>query len=118
MNAYGKFIRELRKKKNETLLTMSQKLNVSIAFLSAIENGKKQIPSDYARKIKNAYNLSEEEYEQLEECIVLSNNKIEFNINSMDELHKDVSISFARKINTASQKTLEELREILNRKEK
>lgn len=118
MNEYGMFIRDLRKKKNETLLTMSQKLNVSIAFLSAMENGKKLIPNDYATKIKNAYELSEEEYERLEESIVLSNKKIEIDINSMDDLHKDVSISFARKINTASQKTLEELREILNRKEK
>ena len=60
-NEYGIFMRSLRKRMNENLNSMSEKLDVSIAFLSAIEVGKKTIPLFYADRITEIYGLSLEE---------------------------------------------------------
>lgn len=47
----GKAVREARRKTNDTLLTMSEALNKSPAFLSAIETGKTKIPLDFVNSI-------------------------------------------------------------------
>lgn len=47
----GKAVREARRKTNDTLLTMSEALNKSPAFLSAIETGKTKIPLDFVNNI-------------------------------------------------------------------
>ncbi|ENX00929.1 hypothetical protein F900_01913 [Acinetobacter modestus] len=47
----GKAVREARRNTNDTLLTMSEALNKSPAFLSAIETGKTKIPLDFVDDI-------------------------------------------------------------------
>jgi len=44
---YGKFLRKLRIDQGQILKTMAEKLGVSSAFLSAVENGKKKIPKTF-----------------------------------------------------------------------
>ena len=46
ITAFGKFLRNLRMDIGELLLQMAEKLDVSPAFLSGVENGKRKIPSD------------------------------------------------------------------------
>ena len=47
----GKEIRKLRIDKGENLATMSKKLGVSISYLSAIENGTREIPAKFVDKL-------------------------------------------------------------------
>ena len=51
INEYGVYIRSIRSKLNINLEDMANKLNVSKAYLSALENGKKTIPQ--GRKMLN-----------------------------------------------------------------
>ena len=48
---YGKFLRKLRIDQGQILKTMAEKLGVSSAFLSAVENGKKKIPKTREEKL-------------------------------------------------------------------
>ena len=41
----GKFLRKLRIDRNELLKDMAGKLDVTVSFLSSVENGKKKMPS-------------------------------------------------------------------------
>lgn len=118
MTEYGKFIRTIRKERNENLMTMASKLNVSVAFLSALEVGKKQIPLNYAKKIQEIYNLNEYDYKELQEAIMMTNKRVLISLDNLNNEQQNVSIAFARQINTASQKTLDELRKILEDGEK
>ena len=113
LTEYGKYIRELRKQKGETLSSMSEKMNVSIAFLSAMEVGKKQVPVEYADKISEIYNLTEEQNLELTNAIGSSNANMNLDFTVMTEEKAQISVLFARRINKLSQKSLEELRKLL-----
>lgn len=48
---FGKTVRKARLDANETLATMAESLDVSPAFLSAMETGRKKIPDEWVEKI-------------------------------------------------------------------
>ena len=58
---FGEFVRILRIKRHEVMGDMAKVLGVRIPFLSAVENGKKNVPADWADKLISHYNLSSEE---------------------------------------------------------
>ena len=55
---FGEFVRILRIKHHEVMGDMAQMLNTSLPFLSAVENGKKNVPSEWLEKIVSYYNLN------------------------------------------------------------
>ncbi len=109
----GAFAKGLRIERKENLRQMAEKLGVSSAFLSAVEVGKKTAPKDWADRIAKLYNLSLSQTNELKNAIDIDNNKVVIEMETMDTTQKEVSMMFARTINTVSQKTLEELREML-----
>lgn len=113
LTEYGKYIRKLRKLKGETLSSMSEKMNVSISFLSAMEVGKKQVPIEYADKISELYDLTEKQNIELSNAIGSSNANMNLDFSTMSEEQAQMAVLFARKINKLSQKSLEELRKLL-----
>lgn len=110
---YGKFMKNLRKQKNETLATMSSRLGVSIAFLSAMEVGKKQVPIDYADKISDIYNLNNKENLELTNAIALSNINLNINFTAMTEEQAKALVLFARRITKISKRKLDMINELL-----
>ena len=50
VTSFGKFLRNLRMDIGELLLNMADKLGVSPAFLSGVENGKRKTNSVHNRK--------------------------------------------------------------------
>lgn len=113
MTEYCRVMRTIRKKRGENLSTMADKMGCTMAFLSAMEVGKRLIPDGYLEKIIEIYELSIKEQEDLAEAIIVTNKKISIDIEKLDQEHREISLAFARKINHANQKTLEELRKIL-----
>ena len=55
ISKFGLYVRFIREKENDSLRKMADKLNVSAAFLSAMEVGRKTIPIEYAKKIKKIW---------------------------------------------------------------
>ena len=55
VTAFGKFCRKLRIDRGQIMLDMAESLQVSPAFLSAVENGKKNVPAQWRDKIVKAY---------------------------------------------------------------
>lgn len=51
ITAFGKAVRLGRQKTKDTLLTMSESLGKSPAFLSAVETGKSKIPMDFVEDV-------------------------------------------------------------------
>ncbi|MFI3228764.1 MAG: helix-turn-helix transcriptional regulator [Bacillota bacterium] len=111
---FGAFVKTMRIERKENLRQMAEKLGVSSAFLSAVEVGKKTAPKDLADRIAKLYDLSLSQANELKNAIDTDNNKVVIEMEAMDTTQREVSMMFARTINTASQKTLDELKEMLN----
>lgn len=110
---FGKCIRRIREKNNDSLRQMAIKLNISAAFLSVMEVGRKQVPVEYAGKIKKIYNLSDKEENEIIDSIYETNQRVPIELNNMSKAQKDVSLMFARKIKTADEELLRKLKEAL-----
>lgn len=67
--SFGEFARQLRIEKGELLIDMAEKLGTSLAFLSAVENGRKNIPSSWFEELVSKYNLDDEKQDQLKDAI-------------------------------------------------
>lgn len=68
----GVFLRKLRIDNNEKMKDMSLILDVSSSFLSAVENGKKPMPSSWPILIKENYNLDKFQVIDLYKSIIES----------------------------------------------
>jgi len=73
----GQHIRELRKKRNITMKDMAQALDVSCAYLSALETGKRGLPSWYmVQKIIDYFQLIWDDADQIEALAKLSHPRL------------------------------------------
>lgn len=52
---FGRAVRKARQQTNDTLMTMSEALGKSVAFLSAIETGRTKIPLDFINEIQGFF---------------------------------------------------------------
>lgn len=77
---FGVFLKKLRLNNNELIKDMAKKLDVSPSFLSRVENGKKDIPDVWYKKIIDLYNLNEKEQNDLKQAI--NNPQKDLKINS------------------------------------
>lgn len=113
ISKFGEYIRIIRNKENDSLRDMAKKLEITPAFLSAMEVGRKSIPIDYAERITSIYHLSTDEKEKLLNAILETNNKVPLELSKMNESQKEVTLVFARKILSADENLIEKLRKIL-----
>ena len=63
---YGEFVRVLRIKHHEVMGDMAEILGASLPFISAVENGKKNVPANWVSKLVEHYHLTASEKEELE----------------------------------------------------
>lgn len=103
---FGKFCRKLRIDKNELLYDMAARLNVSSAFLSKVENGKKKPPQEWRDILISSYGLNADEIQQLDRCIYEAQNYDSIDISYMNDNDRMMMLSFARKFNTINKEKL------------
>jgi len=113
LTSLGKFLRKLRIDKGEILKNMAETLGVSSAFLSAVENGKKKMPSSWHDKLSVAYSFSEEQRESLKKAVMESNDTVEINIQNATRDGKELAISFARQFDSLDEETSKKIFNLL-----
>lgn len=106
------FCRRLRLERGELLYDMAQKLGVSPAFLSKVENGKKKPPVQWKQIIISEYQLSGSRLEEFEECFFDAINADSIDISANEKSDKELMLSFARKFDTLDK---EMIRRILDK---
>ena len=97
INELGKMLRKIRIEKDERLLHMAEKIGVSIAFLSAIETGRKAPPLDIADRIAAAYKMKKTERITLE--LAASNSRTSFRLEPQSSVAHDTAALLARRLN-------------------
>lgn len=111
----GKFLRKLRIDNGEILKDMAEKLGVSSAFLSAVENGKKKMPDSWPKKLKDIYSFSKEQEEELQKAIIDTNDMVEIHLQDASASNRNLAISFAREFPSLDDETSEKILDMLQR---
>lgn len=113
---FGKELRKLRIDNDELLKDMASKLDVTVAYLSAVENGNREVPDSWLFILKEKYLLTDSEFIRLQETAYERKNGIKIEIS--DQSRKEVVLSFARRFNDMNDEELRDLLEFLEKDRK
>lgn len=112
LTRFGKQLRKIRIDRDQRLKDMAEQLNVTVAYLSAVENGNRVVPDSWVYTLSKKYELSEEETVSLQKAAY--EGKAEVRI-SLDDLSKnDLALSFARKFKDLTDDEVGELKKMLD----
>ena len=116
LTSLGRFLRKLRIDRGEILKDMADKLEVSVSFLSAVENGKKRMPTAWNGRICSLYELNEGQKEEFTKVIADTEKAIELDFSGVSASKRELAVSFARKFSDIDDTQLEEIQKILKRR--
>jgi transcriptional regulator with XRE-family HTH domain len=110
MTPFGAKIREIRRKRGLTLSEMAVALNVSPAYLSALEHGKRGRPTWFmVQRIIAYFNVIWDEAEELQRLAELSDPKIAIETAGLDPEATELANVLADKIHGLSRESLAHL---------
>ena len=116
LTEFGKELRKLRLDHDEYLKNMADKLKVSVAYLSAVETGKRKIPDDFISKIITAYNLTDKDANLLNNLKEISASEVRVPLTDKTMKQKEAILSFAKAINEIDNEELDKIMRIMNGK--
>lgn len=114
LTSLGHFLRRLRIEHGEILKTMADRLDVTSAFLSAVENGKKKMPVSWYEKLAQIYSFSDKQKAELKQAVMESSDIVELNLRDASRGSRNLAISFARRFESLDDETSKKIIELLN----
>lgn len=108
LSRFGVFCRKLRLENRELLYDMAEKLGVSSAFLSKVENGRGKPPVSWREKLISLYQLNETDIQELDASLYEAENSKSIDISQFSDENKALMWSFARKLDSLDHKKLRE----------
>ncbi|MDO4459311.1 MAG: XRE family transcriptional regulator [Clostridia bacterium] len=115
--SFGEYVRILRIKHHEVMGDLASVLGASLPFLSAVENGKKNVPMDWFTKITNHYQLNKQEQEELAEAIEESKTQFKITAIKAGNTQRKAALKFARSFDEMDDETAEKILKLLSKKE-
>ena len=112
---FGKTLRKLRIDHNELLKDMAKNLNVTVAYLSAVENGNREVPDGWIDALTNSYNLSLIEKKELQSCAYKDKNSLKIDLLNIKEEEKQLALAFARSFKTLTDEEMKTLTNFFDR---
>ncbi|WP_375680636.1 MULTISPECIES: helix-turn-helix domain-containing protein [unclassified Bartonella] len=113
VTSFGKILRKLRIDHSERLLDMAKKLDISVAFLSSVEIGKKSVPAGLEEKIIELYGLDKEKASLLKKEAYACRKS--FTIKSSDPFRGEIIGMFVRNLENFSQEDLAKLKKFFEK---
>lgn len=114
LNKFGKYCKKLRIDNDELLIDMASHLEVSSAFLSKVENGKKKPPQAWKDKIIAIYELEGVAKSEFEDCFFEAVNSESIDMSIFNNCERDLLLSFARKIDSLGEDRINAIKKIIN----
>lgn len=114
---FGEFVRILRIRHHEVMGDMAKMLGTSLPFLSAVENGKKNVPNEWVEKISNYYRLTSNEIAKLKIAIEESKTQYKIVTKNAGTEQRQVALQFARSFDDLDDETARKILELLKSKE-
>ena len=115
LTPFGKALRVFRLNEKELLKDMAAKLDVTAAYLSAVENGKKTPTKELMTRLYEHYDFTQKQKEELEEAKAktLKSVSLEF----QDDDDEELGLLFARSFNDLTDTQRFKIKQILDRKQ-
>jgi len=114
LSPYGKWVRAFREQKGISLRKMAATLNKAPSYLSALELGRKPVPSGMIDEISKAYGLLGETLEECRRAIESSRMSEEIRFtNKWNMQDREVAMLFARNFDKFSDDKKERIRKVL-----
>jgi transcriptional regulator with XRE-family HTH domain len=114
----GKILRKIRIDRQELLRDMAETLGVSAAYLSAVENGKRNAPAAWIDKIIQAYRLNPDEAKQLRSAFDESKDELRISLQRVSAQQRNTAISFAKALEGLSDEELERIMKVVQKASK
>ncbi len=116
--AFGEYVRILRIKHHEVMGDMAAMLETTTPFLSAVENGKKNVPKGWDKKIAEHYQLSEIELKELQRAIEESKLQEKIDMRNSTIGQRRAALKFARSFEDIDDETAEKIIALLEKTKK
>ena len=114
MTPFGAKLRELRGRKGLTQKQMAAALNVSAAYLSALEHGRRAAPSfDFVQRVTGYFNVIWDDAEELQRLASISNPKVSIDTSGLDPKATELANQLAQRISSMTKEELEALLEFV-----
>ena len=110
---FGEYMRILRIKHHEVMGDIAKLIGVTLPFLSAVENGRKNVPSEWVDKIVEHYSLKEEEVSELLEAIEQSKTQMKLDLKSASIFQRTAALQFARSFEDMDEETAKKIMQLL-----
>ncbi len=114
---FGEFVRILRIKNHQVMGNMAEVLGTTTPFLSAVENGRKNVPKEWISIISEHYGLSDKERKELETAVEESKLQTKINMKNSSLMQRRVALQFARSFDDIDDETAERIMALLEKKE-
>lgn len=115
--SFGEFVRILRIKNHEVMGDMAKVLGVKIPFLSAVENGKKNVPATWFDIISSHYNLNDEEQKKLAQSIEESRTQYKISTEKAGINQRRAALRFSRSFDEMDDETALKILKLLNKED-
>jgi len=112
LTALGKELRRLRIEKDEKMLDMARRLQVSTGMMSSVERGKKTPPKGFEEAVIRAYSLASDAAEHMRRAADQSRNA--FTLQPTSEIGRDTAGLLARRMDELTDAQLEGIQKILD----
>lgn len=111
---FGKALRKMRIDHGEFLKDMAAKLGVTVAYLSAVENGNREIPDNWIEKIAKGYDLSDEEKRRLQEYAYENKETLKIDLTGIEAEEKELALAFARTFKDLSKEEIKTMQKMFD----
>lgn len=115
----AKFLRKLRIDNDQSLGDMADKIGLSAAYLSAIENKHRVVPEDIKEKLYKAYNLTEGQKFEFARLVAESRKKVVIGLSDIQEEvlpeYVDTAVMFAHDLSQMNRKQLAVIKDCLQK---
>lgn len=116
LTALGKELRKLRIDDGTNMANMARAIGVSTAMLSAIETGRKKVPSDFVDRLMQVYPELIERRAQIEALVNLANKEVRVNLDEASEEDAQLVTELARRFSDLSDKEKDSIRNMLGKR--
>lgn len=112
---FGEIMRVLRIQHHEVMGDVAKLLGVSTPFLSAVENGKKNVPLEWFDILAEHYSLSSEEIDNMKKAAENSKTQVKISLSNSETYQRETALQFARSFDGIDEETAGKILELLKR---
>ena len=113
------FLKKLRlEHDDETMTDMARRLNISVSYLSSVENEKRNMTDEMYLNICRLYSLPKSQCDELQYLKNLSSKRLSVQLDGLDKNAKQTTVKFLSNVESLSDDDLERINKIINKKGK